>query len=482
MEEREIDLIDLLAEILSHWRGMLICMLLGAVLLGAFSYIKSYQEESALIEEEALSQAGKFLDVEESLKVSEKMAVRALLNDEKEYALYQQYMEESMLMQMDSYHIPTIEMLFKIRIDDIEQNYMLHTVYEDLVNGAGLSQWVEEQMGIPSGSVSELIFAQAKSDILVLNDMRDIRIVNDYMKVAVIHYDVAECKKLAQCVKDYIEDRYAELSLEFGAHEVMLLSETAATVMDIGVRDKQISCSNAVISLQTNIARVKEGLTREQQIYYDLLNSNDESEVLNDVAEAPVEKTDVRIAPPSVSMKLVIVGAFLFVFAYAVIFFVMYVLNNKLRAADELQKLYHITQFGLIVRAEDKKRKVIDRWIDALRNRNRRRFTREQSLRLAAAAVKMSLFRRGENSVCLTGCDLENTVSQSLKELLEKDKITVTTLNSVIYDAEEMEKLKDVKNIVLVEKAMSTMYNEILREIELISCQDIVVLGGIIVE
>ena len=44
MEEREIDLFDLIADILVHWRSVLIAMIVGAVLLGVFGYVKSYKE------------------------------------------------------------------------------------------------------------------------------------------------------------------------------------------------------------------------------------------------------------------------------------------------------------------------------------------------------------------------------------------------------------------------------------------------------
>lgn len=44
MEEREIDLFDLIADILAHWRSVLIAMIVGAVLLGVFGYVKSYKE------------------------------------------------------------------------------------------------------------------------------------------------------------------------------------------------------------------------------------------------------------------------------------------------------------------------------------------------------------------------------------------------------------------------------------------------------
>ena len=40
-EEQEIDLIDLLFELLMHWRGMVISMLVVAVLAAGYSFLSS---------------------------------------------------------------------------------------------------------------------------------------------------------------------------------------------------------------------------------------------------------------------------------------------------------------------------------------------------------------------------------------------------------------------------------------------------------
>lgn len=40
-EEREIDLIDLVMEVLKHWKGAIVFMLIGAICMGAYSYMHS---------------------------------------------------------------------------------------------------------------------------------------------------------------------------------------------------------------------------------------------------------------------------------------------------------------------------------------------------------------------------------------------------------------------------------------------------------
>lgn len=46
MREKEINLVDFMIEILMHWRGMILMMLLGAMLLGSFSYVRSLPDIS----------------------------------------------------------------------------------------------------------------------------------------------------------------------------------------------------------------------------------------------------------------------------------------------------------------------------------------------------------------------------------------------------------------------------------------------------
>lgn len=83
------------------------------------------------------------------------------------------------------------------------------------------------------------------------------------------------------------------------------------------------------------------------------------------------------------------------------------------------------------------------------------------------------------------GCNLDagaGSVCESLKAALEKENINVTVLDNVLYNAEAMEKVDAMTGVVLVEKAGSTLYNEIASELELLKRQDIAVLGGIVVE
>lgn len=162
----------------------------------------------------------------------------------------------------------------------------------------------------------------------------------------------------------------------------------------------------------------------------------------------------------------------------------MYIFNTKIRVSDELQNLYHIPQIGVVVK-DSKKKFILDKWVDDLRHYGKRKFDAEQSMELAFAAVKIAAMKSKLSNVCLMGCNLSagaGNVCESLKAALEKEGIQVTVLDNVLYNAESMEKIDAVTGVVLVEKAGSTLYNEIANELALLKRQDIAVLGGIIVE
>ena len=89
MQTREIDLLDMIADVLSHWRGLIVALILGAVLLGGVSYMRSFrtvqnvQQQETVEQEEATVQE----QLEQSLDDKSLATVLTVLDDEKEYDL-----------------------------------------------------------------------------------------------------------------------------------------------------------------------------------------------------------------------------------------------------------------------------------------------------------------------------------------------------------------------------------------------------------
>lgn len=489
MEEREIDLLDMIADILSHWRGLLVALIIGAVLMGGFSYVKSYrnvqsEQEAEEPEMDEMSVEEQLAQLEDSLSDSEKISVAATVDDEREYLYKDTYYRESIYMHLDPLNIARTELVYRIQAEDGSLAQRLGTVYKNIVGGVGLYDWVEQQAGIAAEYAAELISVSTDPAIFVGNGAQNISIGSDSLKVTVMQKDEKTCEQLAEAVNSYMEEQQKNLAEKLGSHELILLSETSGKIISTDMMARQIDYGNQVSNLRSGIASAKAGFTADQQKYYDLLTWEEETrEAEMDQKDTTTEEEPV-LASPSVSKKYVLLGAVLFAFVYAGILFLIYIFNSKIRVSDELQSLYHIPQIGMVVK-DSKKKFILDKWVNDLRHYGKRKFDAEQSMELAFAAVKIAAVKNKLNTICLMGCNLEagaGSVCENLKTALEKEGINVTVLDNVLYNAESMEKVDAMTGVVLVEKAGSTLYNEIANELALLKRQDIAILGGIIVE
>ena len=488
MQTREIDLLDMIADVLSHWRGMIVALVLGAVLLGGVSYTRSFrtvqiaQQQEPVVQDEATVQT-QLSQLERNLDAKSQAVVLTVLDDEKEYDLKKTYSENSIYMQLNPLQAAQTELIYQVQTADVSMDGQLGALYTSLLNNVGLYDWVAQQTGIEAGYVGELISAEPVSCLTIPS--KEMTLGTNCVKVSILQSDTEACQKLAEAVKAYISEEQKQLNNELGQHVLVLVSETTGSVMNKDLMNDQIKCRNEIASLQSTIAATKADFTEEQKKYYELLTWEEAEH--SEQPEQPAQNVTAEENPvptPAVSKKYVSLGAVLFVFVYAVVICMVYIFNTKLRVSDELQSIYGIPQIGLVVR-ESCRNVFLDKWVDSLRHYGKRKFTAEQSMELAFAAIKIAAVKNGLNNICLMGCNMSagaDKVCESLKAALEKEQIGVSVLDNVLYDAEAMEKMDAMQGAVLVEKAGSTLYNEVAGELELLKRQDIRVLGGIIVE
>lgn len=491
MQTREIDLLDMIADVLSHWRGLIMALVFGAVLLGGFSYMKSLrtvqnvQQPETVVQEETTVEE-QLTQLEQSLDDKSLATVLAVVDDEKEYDLKKTYSENSIYMQLNPLQTAQTELIYQVQTADGSMDGQLGVLYTSLLNNVGLYDWVAQQTGIEARYVGELISAETVSSLTMQSKTEKLQqemfLGTNCVKVSILQSDVEACQKLAEAVKAYISEEQKQLNNELGTHALILVSETTGSVMKKDLMDEQIKCRNEIASLQSTIATAKADFTEEQNQYYELLTWEEAEH-----SEQPAQNVTAEENPvptPAVSKKYVLLGAVLFAFVYAVVICMVYIFNTRLKESDELQSLYDIPQIGLVVR-ESGRKVFLDKWVDSLRHYGKRKFTAEQSMELAFAAIKIAAVKNGLNNICLMGCNMSagaDKVCESLKAALEKEQISVSVLDNVLYDAEAMEKMDAMQAAVLVEKAGSTLYNEVAGELELLKRQDITVLGGIIVE
>lgn len=172
MQTREIDLLDMIADVLSHWRGLTVALVLGAVLLGGFSYMKSLrtvqnvQQPETVVQEETTVEE-QLTQLEQSLDDKSLATVLAVVDDEKEYDLKKTYSENSIYMQLNPLQTAQTELIYQVQTADGSMDGQLGALYTSLLNNVGLYDWVAQQTGIEAGYVGELISAETVSTLTI---------------------------------------------------------------------------------------------------------------------------------------------------------------------------------------------------------------------------------------------------------------------------------------------------------------------------
>ena len=356
MQTREIDLLDMIADVLSHWRGMIVALVLGAVLLGSFSYMKSLrtvqnvQQPETVVQEEATVQE-QLTYLEQSLDNNSRAAVLTVLDDEKEYDLTKTYSENSIYMQLTPLQTAQTELIYQVQTVDVNMEGQLGALYTSLLNNVGLYDWVGQQTGIEAGYVGELISAETVSSLTIQSKteklQQEMSLGTNCVKVSILQSDAEACQKLAEAVKAYISEEQKQLNNELGQHALILVSEATGSVMNKDLMDEQIKCRNEIAALQSTIAATKADFTEEQKKYYELLTWEEAEH--SEQPEQPAQSVTAEENPiptPAVSKKYVLLGAVLFAFVYAVVICMVYIFNTRLRESDELQSLYGIPDWS----------------------------------------------------------------------------------------------------------------------------------------
>lgn len=497
MEEREIDLTDLLLNILLHWRGLIVLMLIGGVLLGAFSYIKSdnaakaviaaYNEQSAALEEitdEEEAVALNLTMLQEQLTATQIANVRTVIANEDMLRDKQNYLDRSILMEMDPNCIPEEQIVFAVLADDPETANSIARVYEGTVASNGLTEYLADRFHLEESAVDELYSVGLSTSNLLTG-------ANSF-KLFIMHSDKNTCQEMADAAIEYAKSLTGSVTELLGEHELVVVGQYYSDTTNTGILNNQKTYANDVIALDTSIAKAKDAFSDEEVAYYNYLTNSNLKKTESPEEEAETEGTEVnmieapKVIPAHVSVKYVLIGIVLFAFLYAGVIAVKYILSNRLKACDNLQSLYGISVMGQIpgnTGLNKKPLQFIDDQLIKLWNRSKRQFTAEEAVNLASVSIKIAAKNAGVTNISLIGCNMAagtDTLCRQIKENLAASGVTVEILNNVIYDAEAMEKLNETPAAVIIEKVGSTMYGEIEEELALLKRQNIKPLGAVV--
>ena len=483
MGEKEVSLLDVFIELLLHWRGMILWMLIGGIAFGILGYVKNIQNyENAQNFAEPTED-----DVKNGLTEVQISNVDTTLAYEKIYEEKAEYRDESVLMKIDANSVPTINLLFLVNAENGEDTNWLAEIYKAAVTDGGLYQYLADgQEEMDSETISELISLKEENNNIKINpdDEREAPPNGKVIHAVVKHYDEEECRRIAQGVIDYFGQKQEELERIVGKHNVLLLSQSYSTVVDTELRDYQEKLLANILSALKIVVDRKAGFSEGERQYYNyrvnVRDKNGDDNIENQAGTATVQ----GMSASRISVKYIVAGMLLFTFIYLFVLFLSYTLGNKLKTTDDISALYGIPCLGQIARSGEKKSwsNLVDEKILSLRRK--RKIPERDTNNLVAASIKLAARKENIDEVYLIGCTLPEaavSICNTVQKALGDVGIEVKILSNVQYDPEAMKQLEDVQGVVLVETVGISVYMEIAGELELMKRQGIKVLGGIMV-
>lgn len=488
MKEREISLLQLLTELLLEWRAILIWMAAGAVLAGAFSFVRTYQisehvsggqeQTTGEYAAEAQKEADILSDLKEQLTDMQLQNVNYVAACEKIFQEKLDHMQDSVVMQLDPKKVQHTEMTFYVDAAQTNRACDMEKVYEDLIQSVEFEQYAAD-------CVPEETAARIGGIISLSRGSDDLKEGTNTFQIRMIHYDKKVLRQIADAAVSFLEKKQEQVVRAMGAHEIVIVSRSETASADMEILDKQRELLENQASMERTILQYKDAFTPEEQNYYDYMTQTKAGSGKEDEnRQQSLGHAGMGIG--NISKKYVALGMVLAVFLYLFVFFIRYACSNRLGALDSLRELYGIPQLGTVPQPAKGRKPFafIDRWILSFQPGGSQRFTKDEALCLSVAAIKIAAAKKEDGKMLLVGCGLAGQALQdceTIREKLAQEGIQAEVADNALYDEQALRSLEGAGAAVLVVCARSAFYSEIVTELELLRRQEIDILGGIVI-
>lgn len=489
----------------------------------------SAEEVGASDPEELLQQSAAKLTAKQLANVD------YVLECERIYGEREDYLENSVILQMDAQDVKKALVTAWIDVGSedgvsagteyptsdqnplFQKSLKIALSYANAFRTGDAAQYVSGQVGLAAPYLMELITASAQTSGSVYG-----------LTVEVIHSDAQECDKIAQAVANYLGSKQDEIAQDAGEFELDVSTQGARSVQDQNIIAKQQDAYDKALALKNAIEDRKAAFSLQELRYYDVSKSGEVTELSAHVEEELAKAAEAAQAtqatavdmskvdltkfnesleegePPiatfedleafveqgvtttvGLSVKYLIIGALVAAVIYGIYASFAYSFRAKVADNDDFMELYGIGQLGRIL-TQPKKRFFgsVDAWILSKRDRKRRKFSLEETIQLASVAIQMAVGSKSADAVSLVCCGLQKEdleICAQMKDRLENENVKTSILNNVLYDAGTMRELENAKTVVLVARSGSTFYDELTKEMEFLSQEEIPVLGGIVI-
>lgn len=450
-DEREISISELWWYVISKWKWLVMGMVVGALLMGAFGAYKAYSANNA--------ETPKKITMED-LTTEEQAEVKALIEDYEFYKAEEERLKNNYLMNLDynniSYYLVTyyVDTDYSYNYMDVQENYAatLISMYKTYITSDEMRSAIKS-LGIENLEEIDISYLFASS-----SEANIVRFA--------VYADDEWSKKILDVMCSAFEEYHSVAEELVGEHKLIKVSEDSRISYVEHVKNGQNFKAGIVNKLKTEIETTKTEFTQEQLLVYE-----------KEISGTTEEENKTNNVNGVFSKKHIVLGAVGGILAGAVIAVVVYLTGKKIKSINDIKQVYGVEILGKIMRdcvAGDKAVKKINKIKGSMSEKEQQEYVAEM--------IANKCKRENINDIVI--CSTVDAVNGKLVELINTLKelgIKCEITNNIGYDNKALNAAVECKNIILSEQLNVTNRDDLENEIEICDKLSLNILGMIVI-
>lgn len=391
--------------------------------------------------------SGKEIIQEGDLTYDEKKVVDNLILMQDRAEFYENYLEKSYLMNIDVYKAKKVNFSFYVDSEykfdftsgnEIDYTTSLLEMYFIYANSAEFQ--MEVMNGLDEIYVKELFNLLANYETNTLN-------------MSVYVPEIIDSEVVKEQILTLIKEKELETQ-QYGEHKLVTLTEEVVQEYDNNLENKLYTNRKTISDTKSQVILLKGELNEKQQKYLKEYYGDGEPET----EEKPeTEEEPQTVEKPKVKGKNIVLGVAFGIFIMCAYYIISSILSGRLQCEDDIRVMFGLNVLGL--------------------------YTGQNMDEYLVAKIKCICKKMNINQVLVV-----SSVNEYIKSLdniiclLKKNDIELIVADSIVCEASSYEKMCEVQNVIIVEKKYVSKYNDIGEELQLITDNNVNVIGSIVMK
>lgn len=464
-QERIVTVFDLLKEILRRIGLVIILGIIVAALCCGYKYAKDSKAAKAANSEDTTTTI-KLTDKEQT-DVNNVIAVQDNMKEQ------QAYLDNSVLMQINAYDESRVTLQYRIITGDKQLSKDLLSAYDNYVTNGSLAQdMINHGIDMDLQYLTELLYFEKDSD--KDEEDSDSTVITDTpaltFEIRVIHKNQKSCEELAAVIPECLSDFEQKLQESTGSHELNLVDQSYAEVVDQGLWTYKIDRVNSVVSMQERVDSLKEKLSADQVA---LVEKNLQKADKKDDAKKEVVKAHI-------SKKYAVLGFGIGIILAILYIVISYIWRGTINNEKDVTYLYGVQLMGTL-KGKNKKNALL-RLGDKLRGKKPVDFSVEEAI--VCADVTGYCSRNQIQKLLLLSSEevTETAWIDTLVKKLREAGVEATVETDILSSAAAREKAAGYEVAVLIAQVRRSAYDTLEQELGFCQLQNIQIAGAIVTE